>query len=259
MTMQAEGRAPSLFWTLTEGRAWFELGSFGLLRQAMTHLPKGDGHSVLVLPGFLATDRSTKPMRGLLNDLGYDAHGWSLGRNLKFDEVREKELNDLVERVYDRQGQKISIIGWSLGGVFARELAKMHPDKVRSVISLGSPITNNRRYSSARHLFEAINGRETKPETEGRYGDLGSAPPVPTTSIFTKWDGIVNWRGSIQYPEPGADTENIVVPSSHVGLGVSPLVMVAIADRLSQPENEWTPFERSGWREFVYKGTPQAA
>ncbi|MEM6410494.1 MAG: alpha/beta fold hydrolase [Pseudomonadota bacterium] len=259
MTTQVDGRAPPLFWTLTEARAWFELGSFGLLRQAMTKLPKGDGHSVLVLPGFLATDKSTRPMRGLLNDLGYNTHGWSLGRNLKFDDVRERELNELVTRVYQKQGRKISIVGWSLGGVFARELAKMHPEKVRSVISLGSPITNNRRYSSARHLFEAINGKETRPESEGRYGDLAAAPPVPTTSIFTKWDGIVNWRGSIQHPEPGADTENIVVPSSHVGLGVSPLVMVAIADRLSQAEGEWMPFERSGWREFVYKGTPQTA
>ena len=258
MATASLAKPPHPFWTLTEGRAIFELGAFGLLRKRMLDLPKGDGHPVLVLPGFMASDRSTKPMRRLFKDLGYNAYGWGLGRNVRFNEVREREMSDLVERIYAENGRKLSIVGWSLGGVFARELAKLHPDIVRLVVSLGSPISIDRRHAAPSRLFEAINGKQTEPEMEGRYGDLAAAPPVPTTSILTKSDGVVAWRGSIQHPERGAMTENIIVPASHVGLGVNPLVMVAVADRLAQAEGQWRPFDRSGWRELVFKGVPAA-
>ena len=251
-------KPPSLFWTLTEGaRATYEFGAFYALRGAMKTLPRGDGHPVLVLPGFVASDRSTKPMRSLLRDLGYDAHAWGLGRNLRFNAKREQEMSDLIDRIYETSGQrKISIVGWSLGGVFARELAKMHPEKIRLVISLGSPISPDRRHSSARHLFEAINGKEGSAERNERYARVGEAPPVPTTSILTKGDGVVAWQGSVQAPDEHTDTENILVPASHVGLGVNPIVMVAIADRLCQEEGKWVPFDRSGWRKAFFKGVP---
>ncbi|MEO1662215.1 MAG: alpha/beta fold hydrolase [Pseudomonadota bacterium] len=258
MAAATMARPPHPFWTLTEGRAVFELGAFGLLRRRMRNLPKGDGHPVLVLPGFMASDHSTRPMRRLFDDLGYKSYGWGLGRNVRFNEKREREMSDLVERIHDETGEKLSIVGWSLGGVFARELAKMHPDMVRCVISLGSPISNNRKHSAPSRIFEAINGKETQPEVEGRYRDLEAAPPVPTTSILTKTDGVVAWRGSVQCPSKGGQTENIVVPASHVGLGVNPLVMVAVADRLAQPDGEWAPFDKSGWREFVFKDAPAA-
>jgi pimeloyl-ACP methyl ester carboxylesterase len=246
----AMAKPPHLFWTLTEGRSVLELGSFGLLRRAMKDLPTGDGHPVLVLPGFLASDFSTRPLRGLLQDLNYDPHGWGLGQNLKFDEIREREMADLVTDIHRRAGRKLSIIGWSLGGVFARELAKAHPDRVRFVITLGSPISSNRDHSRARHVWEAINGKVTAPQAAGRYTHLEEAPPVPCTSILTKTDGIVRWRGSLQ--KTGPMTENIIVPASHVGLGVNPLAMVAIADRLCQAEGRWAPFDRAGWRSLFY-------
>ena len=256
MAAATMAKPPHPFWTLTEGRAIFEFGAFGLFRKQMKNLPKGDGHPVLVLPGFMASDHSTRPMRRLFDDLGYKSYGWGLGRNVKFNEQREHEMSELVERIYEENGRTLSIVGWSLGGVFARELAKTHPEITRIVISLGSPISNNRKHSAPSRLFEAINGKQTKPEAEGRYRDLESAPPVPTTSILTKTDGVVSWRGSVQSPTKGEDTENIVVPASHVGLGVNPLVMVAVADRLAQPEGEWAPFDRSGWREYVFKDAP---
>ncbi len=256
----ALARPPSLFWTLTEGRAIFELGAFGLLRKPLKNLPKGDGHPVLVLPGFMAGDTSTRPMRRLFDDLGYQSFGWNLGRNVKFNETREREMSDLVERIFEETGRKMSIVGWSLGGVFARELAKLHPEKVRMVISLGSPISNNRKYSAPSKLFEVINGKETGPEAEGRYANLETAPPVPTTSILTKTDGVVAWRGSVQpRQDDHPDVENIIVPASHMGLGVNPLVMLAIADRLAQSEGDWAPFDRSGWRSAVFKDIAEAA
>lgn len=253
MAETATAKPPHPFWTLTEGRALFELGAFQLLKRQMRKLPKGDGHPVLVLPGFMASDVSTRPMRGVLKDLNYTSYGWGMGRNVRFNKTRERQLIDLIRRVSDDHGEKLSIVGWSLGGVFAREMAKLFPDRVRFVISLGSPITNERRHSVPSRLFETINGKRTKPEAEGRYRELHAAPPVPTTSILTKSDGIVAWRGSVQHPDHGEQTENILVPASHVGLGVNPLVMVAVADRLAQEEGQWRPFDRTGWRELLFK------
>ena len=235
---------------LAEGRAVFEFGAFVALRGLLGRLPKGDGHPVLVLPGFMAGDASTRPMRGLLDDLGYEAHGWGLGRNVRIDTTREREMNDVLSRIADKAGRKVSIVGWSLGGVFAREIAKVQPENVRSVISLGSPITNDRSATNASRLFEYLNGKEPEPVRAGRYRDLEAAPPVPTTSILTKSDGIVAWRGSVQ--KSGGQTENIEVLASHCGLGVNPAVMVAIADRLAQREGEWKPFERTGLRSLMF-------
>ncbi|MCO5793166.1 MAG: alpha/beta hydrolase [Blastomonas sp.] len=250
-TATQSAKPPHLFWTLAEGRAVVELGAFYAFRGALSMLPRGDGHSVLVLPGFLASDRSTKPMRNLLTSLGYDAHGWDMGRNIRIDNARETQMNDLLHGIHEQSGRKVSIIGWSLGGVFAREIAKNAPDKVRQVISLGSPISNDRGHTNARKLFDRLNGPEPEPLQQGRFRNLDEAPPVPTTSILTKTDGIVAWRGSVQ--KPGPQTDNIEVIASHCGLGVNPMVMYAIADRLALPEDDWKPFERSGWRSLLFK------
>ena len=250
------GKAPSLFWTMLEGRAVFEFNSFYALRLLMKKLPKGDGHPVVVFPGFVASDYSTKPMRNLLKDLGYKTYGWGLGRNLKFNPQREADMQELLERVYKEHGRKITLIGWSLGGVFAREMAKYNSKIVRGVITLGSPISGDMKHSNASKLYEYLNG-EASEDIKARLAKMGEAPPVPTTSIYTKTDGIVAWRGSVQKAgkKPYHQTENICVPASHVGLGVNPIVMYAIADRLAQAEGKWRPFDRSGMRSLVFRKT----
>ncbi len=242
--LEPAARPPSRFWTLTEGRAFFELGAFYMTRPLLSHLAKGDGHAVQVLPGFMATNASTVPMRRLLNELGYDAHGWDSGRNVRVDNALIARLENQLKRLNDKTGRKVSLVGWSLGGVLARELAKLHPDRVRLVISLGSPICDDRNHTNASRLFELLNGKEPEPMRGGRFRSLGEAPPVPTTSILTKTDGIVHWRGSVQKPTQ-TPSENIAVYASHIGLGVNPSVMIAVADRLAQPENTWAPFEPS--------------
>lgn len=245
-------KGPALFWTLTEGaRASAEMTSFVLLRRLMKRLPKGDGHPVIFFPGFVASDRSTKPMRKLLKDLGYKTYGWGLGRNLRFNDTREAKMNALLKRVHKEHGEKVSIVGWSLGGVFAREVAKSNPEMVRSVISLGSPISGDMEHSNAGRLYELFNGKPSE-ELGERLASISIAPPVPTTSIYTKTDGVVAWKGSIQRPSK-TQSENICVPASHIGLGVNPLVMYALADRLAQPEGEWAPFEAEGLKRFVFK------
>ena len=240
---EIEARPPHRLLALAEGRAVFEWAAFIALRPILGLLPKGDGHPVLVLPGFLASDSSTKPMRRLLDDLGYASFGWKLGRNLRVDLQRVHEMEALLLKIFQESGRKVSIVGWSLGGVFARELAKLHPHAVRQVISLGSPIHDDRRHTNASRLFEYINGKEPEPVKQGHFTGLDQAPLVPTTSILTRTDGIVHWRGSVQHPQADNDQiENIEVLASHVGLGVNPSVMVVLADRLKQPEGAWKPF-----------------
>ncbi len=247
---------PSRLLALTEpGRALGELAAFVALRPLMSFLPRGDGHGVLVLPGFMASDSSTGPMRGLLSQLGYDVAGWNLGRNLRVDNARIEAMARCVRELSERTGGKISIVGWSLGGVFARELAKLTPDKVRQVITLGSPISDDRGHSNARIVFEMLNGKKPEPMKRGNFRKLGEAPPVPTTSILTKADGVVHWRGSVQRPDRNPQTENIEVFASHVGLGVNPAVMLAIADRLAQPQGEWTPFAARGLSSLLFPRT----
>lgn len=242
--LEIEARPPHRLLALAEGRAVIEFAAFYATRHLLSLLPKGDGHPVLVLPGFLASDGSTKPMRRLLDDLGYESYGWKLGRNVRVDLARVHEMEALLLKIHKETGRKVSIVGWSLGGVFARELAKLHPDAVRQVISLGSPIHDDRRHTNASRLFEYLNGKEPEPIKHGRFTGLDEAPPVPTTSILTRTDGIVHWRGSVQHPDKGnGQTENIEVHASHCGLGVNPSVMVALADRLAQEEGQWKPFK----------------
>lgn len=245
-------RPPHKLLTLAEpGRALSELAAFYALRPLLGQLPKGDGHGVLVLPGFMASDGSTAPLRSLLDDLGYRTAGWGLGRNVRVDNARIDAMAACVDRLHRETRDKVSIVGWSLGGVFARELAKLMPEKVRFVISLGSPISDDRNHTNARKLFEYLNGKEPEPMKGGRFLELGKAPPVPTTSILTKTDGVVHWRGSVQADE-GGQTENIEVLASHCGLGVNPLVAYAVADRLAQAEGAWKPFAPRGLASLAF-------
>ena len=253
MSMSLFRRAEFQFWRCAEPRAVLEWQSFYLLKPLLKRLPQGDGHPVIVFPGFASTDRSTKPLRNLLTDLGYDARGWGLGANMMFDQHLEDEMVAMVKDISDTAGTKVSLIGWSLGGLFAREIAKVCPDHVRGVISMGSPISAESKHTNANSLFRAFNGEQTDVERM-RKSTLAEAPPVPTTSIYSKTDGIVAWEGSVQ--KQGPQTENIEVPASHLGIGVNPLVMVILADRLAQPEGQWQRFKRTGFGRLVYKAPP---
>ena len=150
-----------------------------------------------------------------------------------------------LEEAAATSGGKVSLIGWSLGGIYARELAKEAPDLVRSVISLGTPFSGSPKSTNAWRIYELTSGRDIKRETK-QY-DLPTAPGAPTTSIFSRTDGVVAWQASIQAPcKVNPHTENIEVLASHVGLGLNPSAWWAMADRLAQPEGAWKRFERKG-------------
>ena len=237
-------RPPSLFLMLAEARGVLELNSSLLLSPLLMQAPKGDGHPVLALPGFLASDLSMAPMRRYLKELGYDAYAWNMGRNFGGIASRRGALRDLLKRVHEATGRKVSIIGWSLGGVYARDLATQMPELVRQIITLGSPFADDIRATNATRLYELLSGEGVDDIPEVRAAIAGDMP-VPTTSIYSRTDGIVNWRTS--RVRPSATAENIEVHfASHIGLGVNPAALWAIADRLAQPEGEFRHFARSG-------------
>jgi pimeloyl-ACP methyl ester carboxylesterase len=237
-------RPPSLFLMLAEARSLFELNSSLLLSPLLMRAPKGDGHPVLALPGFLASDLSMAPMRRYLKELGYDAYAWKMGRNFGGVSSMRSALRDRLGEIHETTGRKVSIVGWSLGGVYARDLALQMPEMVRAVITLGSPFANDIRATNATRLYEALSGEAVDDNLELRKAIAGDLP-VPATSIFSRTDGIVNWRTCLLRSSDTA--ENIEVHlASHVGLGVNPAALWAVADRLAQTEGEFKQFDRSG-------------
>jgi pimeloyl-ACP methyl ester carboxylesterase len=233
-----------------EGRAIHELGAFIGALPLLSLAPRGDGHPVLVLPGLVASDVSTRPLRAFLKTRGYAVSGWRQGRNLGLRSGVQHAMVDLVRELNDTHGRKISLVGWSLGGLYARQLAKMMPDRVRQVITLGSPFASNPKATNAWRIYEMASGRRAEEEDPRFGGTLASPPPVPTTAIFSRTDGICAWQGCREQSSHMA--ESIEVESSHCGMGHHPAVVYAVADRLAQKEGEWAPFDRCGWRSLVY-------
>ena len=236
--------APNALLMALEFRAPWELWSLLPSWPALSQAPAGDGHPVIVFPGLSASDGSTLPLRSYLKNLGYDVSGWNQGHNFGpragILETAKRQLIDTFEAT----GQKVSLIGWSLGGIYARELAKELPHCVRSVITLGTPFAGSHKSTNAWRLYELTSGRDIAQETA--QFDLPAPPPVPTTSIYSRTDGVVAWSASIQKPSANnKQTENIEVFASHIGLGLNPTAWWAVADRLAQKPSQWKPFDRS--------------
>ncbi len=242
MTTNSESvKAPGLHLLAMEMRAPLEMLSTLALWPLLTAMPRGDGHPVLVFPGLAASGQSTVILRRFLKTQGFSAHCWKLGRNLGPQPGVIDACLQRIDELRARHDEKVSLVGWSLGGLFSRELAKLRPDDVRIVVSLGSPFAGNEGASNASGLYRRFNPKDNV-ETV-RFPDLKVAPPVPTTSIYSRSDGIVAWPCSIQDNSPF--TENIEVDASHIGMGANPAVLRILADRLAQPEGSWRPHRNS--------------
>lgn len=234
---------PSAWLVALEFRAFWEFSALLPSWPVLQRAPAGDSRTVIVFPGLSANDSTTLPLRRYLQSLNYTPQGWDQGFNFG---PRAGVLESAVRQLQvaaDTSGQPVSLIGWSLGGIYARELAKLMPELVREVITLGTPFAGSPRSTNAWRLYELTSGRDSHREMAER--DLPAAPPVPTTSVYSRTDGIVAWQGSQQAPcKNNPHTENVEVIASHFGIGLNPSAWWVVADRLAQPVGEWRPFER---------------
>jgi pimeloyl-ACP methyl ester carboxylesterase len=198
----------------------------------LRRMPRSGGQdSVMVIPGFLGDDRGNGPLIRFLRGLGYTATGWQQGRNLGTESFNEEDLRRAMDPLIEAGNGQVSLIGHSLGGIYAREIARMEPDSVRQVITLGSPFGSGRREAS--HASRLYNRLNPQPNVRDDDSQLAAPPPVPTTAIYTRADGVVNWRTSRQ---DGTDhhVHNIEVLGSHIGLNLNAAVWYWIARKLAQ-------------------------
>jgi pimeloyl-ACP methyl ester carboxylesterase len=203
--------------------------------------PRGDGHGVLVLPGLLASDSSTIPLRAFLRHLGYDVRGWDLGRNHGPTEVILAGLPQALLDHAERTGRPVSVIGWSLGGVYARELARQYPKQVRQVITLGSPFTmTDTRQTHAHGPFRRLRHLHADAGAMPTVAQRARPISVPSTAVYSRLDGVVAWSSCME-PETALH-QNVEVRCSHLGFGVDPATLWLIADRLAVPAGQRIPF-----------------
>jgi len=232
-------KRPSIFLFFTEMfRALWELKRVRPFIKNYKVKEKVDAHMIMVIPGFLASDLSTKPLRQFLTKIGYKTCGWDLGTNLADLEQLEIIANK-IDRLYEENGEPISLIGWSLGGVYARELARERTEKIRQIITLGSPFAGIDEPNNATITFNVIKWFRGYPELDENFiAQLPKPVPVPTTAIYSKEDGIVPWQACMEKEEDEI-RQNIEVKGSHLGLGVNIDVLNIIIERLPYREENW--------------------
>ena len=239
-----------LAWELFAPLEYVALGlSWPWLRAA----PRGDGGPVLVIPGLGGDDSSTVALRYYLRSQGYDVHGSGVGRISTATAAPFAAVAERLRALARRRGA-VRVVGVSLGGMFARELARQQPAAVRQIVSLGSPIWGRGGSHNAGRLYRAVRRRPPAPlafEPEHR------CPPLtqPATAIYTRTDGFVLWSACLE--PPGPLRENVEVRATHTGLAANPTVLFVVADRLAQSEGSWQPFQPPVWWRYLYPA-PQA-
>jgi pimeloyl-ACP methyl ester carboxylesterase len=250
----SEGAAgPSARLFLTEpARGLAGLAVLPLAAPWLAAAPRGDGHGVLVVPGLLASDTSTALLRRFLRRLGHDVRGWDLGRNMGPTDAVLDGLPRALDALVESGGGPVSVVGWSLGGIYAREMARRHPGQVRQVITLGSPFAlTDPRQSRAdgayrrRSYLHADGGRVPTRE------QIARPISVPSTAVYSRRDGITAWQACIE-PETALH-ENVEVRCGHLGFGTDPATLWVIADRLALPAGQWRPFRPPALMRRLYE------
>lgn len=224
--------APGIGLLMRETRVIAEIGRYYLRPIDVSECEQGCGQPIMVIPGFGASDRHTKPLRKSLNDLGFAAHGWDQGYNWGMRPQVRQALEKRLDELNQRHGSKVALAGWSLGGVFVREMARYTPDKVSMVFTMGSPINGHPNANNVARLFNLMNrNRKVDADMEG-FQKRRVPPPVPCVAIHSKTDGIVAWQCAREVAAP--NTENIEVKGTHFGMACNPQVIKAISSRLAR-------------------------
>ncbi len=257
--------APHRLYSLMEVRALAEMALLPLAWPMLSTAPQGDGHPVLLLPGFMADELTLVAIKAYLGGRGYDVQTWGLGRNIGFQRRHAEALEQKIRHLHHHTGRKVTLIGWSLGGVFALYGAHEAPECVRQIITLGSPVSVDAAGSQSPRLVKALyrmvahpmgpNVHVMQPRVKKLREHL--VPSVPMSCLYSISDGVVPpQEATIDAPEHGY--ENIRVAGSHTGLGFNAMVLCILADRLAQPEGGWTPFKPAGLSGMAYRAMTHA-
>jgi pimeloyl-ACP methyl ester carboxylesterase len=231
-------------------RAAVETASLVPSAPLLARARRGDGHPVVVIPPFGVGDIFTKAARVFLGRLGYDVHAWNRREILGLHRLATVAVAR-TEEVHRSSGRKVSLVGHSLGGIYAREIARSAPELIRSCITVGSPFAGDLKSNYVWPMYESVTGTRIGGFSSEVLERMNQPPPVPSTAIYSRTDGVASWQSCVERTGPTA--ENIEVPSSHIGMLHNPFVLYVIADRLAQPEGEWQPFARTGWRAVAYR------
>ena len=260
--------APHRLHSLMEFRALLEMAMLPFAWPLLATAPHGDGHPVLLLPGFMANELTLVALKAFMAGRGYDVQTWGLGRNVGFQRRHAQALEQKIRHLHHQTGRKVSLVGWSLGGVFALYGAHQAPECVRQIITLGSPINVDPAGSQSPPLVKALYRMIAHPLGPSAHVMQPRAkklrehllPGVPMTCLYSLSDGVVPpQEATIDAPNADDGYENIRVQGSHTGLGFNAMVLCILADRLAQPEGQWTAFEPLGLSGAMYRMMTHAA
>lgn len=252
---------PHLLHSLTEFRWLLEASVLPWTLPWLLNAPKGDGHPVLLLPGFMAGEVTMGVLETYLRNRGYDVSHWGFGRNIGFQPKHAKALEQKIRYIHYKTGRKVSLVGWSLGGVFSLYGALQAPECVRSIVTLGSPLSRDAAgiqniprmlramYRLVAHPMGTV-VHESRPE--GKLLKQRATLSMPVSCLYGLGDGVVPPQEATIDGDPSLH-ENIRVPASHLGMGVNPMVLWIVADRLAQPEDAWQSFSPSGATGCAYR------
>ncbi len=243
-----------------ELRAFFELALLPWSIPLLATAPHGDGHPVLLLPGFMGSEVSLIALEVFLRSRGYAVGTWGLGRNVGFQTRHATALEQKIRHLHHQAGRRVSLVGWSLGGVFALYGAHQAPECVRNVVTLGSPVSVDPEGSASPAFVKAMYRLIAHPmgpaahtmQPRTRKMRERTHLPMPMSCLYSVGDGVVPPQEATIDGNP-ARHENVRVPGSHVGLGFNALVLWIVADRLAQAEGQWAPFEPSGPLGYAYR------
>ncbi|MCF8150039.1 MAG: alpha/beta hydrolase [Burkholderiaceae bacterium] len=251
--------------SILEPRALLEMALLPASLPLLLQAPRGDGHPVLLLPGFLADEKSLIALKLFLQSKGYEVHTWGLGRNVGFRSKHASALPQKIRHLHHVTGRKVSLVGWSLGGVFSLYGAESNLECVRSIITLGSPVSVDASGSQSppavRALYRLVSHRlgAAAHVMQPRAKAMRSRRlAIPTSCLYSLGDGVVPPQEATIDGDP-AMHENIQVPGSHLGLGFNGIVLAIVADRLAQPEEGWQPFRPKGLLARVWGMTTSSA
>ena len=219
-------------YSFLEWRALAEAGAFAIsFPQLVSSTPDGDGRPVIVMPGFMCGPESTYILRITLEHKGYTVYDWGLGRNLGPNSTLDKSMVDLIHRVCGVHGEKVSLVGHSLGGLYSRIMANRFPDEVRQVITMGSPFCLKQDISEIKAIFKKVIGNTVIDIHPSDIEQMRETPQMPSTSIYTKTDGVVCWQACVDK----SATECLEVSGSHCGLPHNRSAIKHILERLPTP------------------------